>query len=285
MSNGDQGFDGARIKELGWRQGSILPPKLCQELIEADEFRLPEAGYTVLIVISHDCDITNKKLADEPLAELLVVQVLPGDTTNGLLVHGRHPRRLQFALRIDGVPRIAEARAHDRFFIDRSRLMGHAPDSARTCEPPALDEIVLWLTKRYNRAAFPDTFNERIRKTQKSIATALAAHGHDVREIFIAMSSWEELQADQSYEVTLVATMSVEDFDEAGKRQHAQTALDAIEEKLQSCAGIEITDATLNSDADVSLDDLPLMKRFDYDYLSADEDVLHTPNHPTPDER
>ncbi len=285
MSEGDQGFDAARVKELGWRQGSILPPELCQELIEADELRSQEAGGAVPIVISHACDITNKKLADEPFVELLMAQLLPGDATNGLLVHGRNPRRLQFVLRIDGVLRIAEARAHDRCFIDRNRLMGHAPDPARTCEPQALDEVVLWLTKRYNRAAFPDTFNERIRKTQRPIATALAAHGQDMQEIFIAMSSWEELPADQSYEVTLVATMSVDDFEDAAKRQRAQAALDTMEEKLQSCAGIEVTDATLASDAKVSLDDLHLLKRFDYDYLSADDDVIRPPSHPTPGER
>lgn len=88
-----------------------------------------------------------------------------------------------------------------------------------------------WLTKRYNRAAFPDTFNERIRKVQKPIATALAAHGHDVHEIFIAMSSWKELPAEQPYAVALVATMSVEDFEDATKRQRAQAAVDAMEEK------------------------------------------------------
>lgn len=45
-----------------------------------------------------------------------------------------------------------------------------------------------------------------------------------------------------------------------------------MEQKLEPCAGIEIADATLSSEADVSLDDLGLMKRSDYGHLSAEDE-------------
>src|SRR5690606_26491633 len=61
--------DGARIKDLGWRQGSILPRALCQELQSIGDLGVPAEGDAVLVVVSHDCDVTNASLLNEPKVE------------------------------------------------------------------------------------------------------------------------------------------------------------------------------------------------------------------------
>ena len=66
--------------------------------------------------------------------------------------------------------------------------------------------------------------------------------------------------------------MTTDEFSDAERRERAQQALDAMEERLQSCTGIEIVEASLVSEADVSLDDLRQMERFDFDYLSTEGD-------------
>jgi hypothetical protein len=269
MSEGGGSADAGRIKGLGWRQGSILPPELISELLEAGELRAIATVADILIVVSHDCDVTSASLANEPSVELLLARPLAEGSFHGGLTHGKNPRRLHFFVEISGSPTAAEARADERFVISRSRLKSYRPDPGRVCSRQVRDEIVLWLVKRYDRAAFPDAFNARIAKAKKSIGKALETKGEGIHEIFIAMESWDELPDGEPYRVHLVATMSTDEFGDPESRERAQQALDVMEEKLQGCGGVEIVDAGLVSEADVSLADFRLMERFDYDYLSA----------------
>ncbi len=185
---------GAKIKELGWRQGSILPNALCEELTRGGVLGVSIEAGAVLIVVSHDCDVTNASLVNEPSVELLLGRLRSGGSSDGSLLHGRNPRRLQIPILVSGATQYVEARAFDRFWVPRERLLGHEPDSGRACPRPALDDVVAWLVKRYNRAAFPDAFNERISKVHRHIARALAANGRDILAVYAGMSSWDEFR-------------------------------------------------------------------------------------------
>ena len=272
MKEGGEVLDAGRIKDLGWRQGSILSSALIEDLIHSGTLPTTVTAEDILIVVSHDCDVTNPSLANEPSAELLLACLVPEGTLNGALTHGRNPRRFHFLVGIDENPKAVEARANDRFVIGRAQLASHEPDPSRKCSWQTRDEIVQWLIKRYHRAAFPDAFNDRIRKASKPIAKVLKAYGQDLREIFIAMDSWDELPGGKPYRLKLVATMTSEEFGDPGKRLHAQQALDAMEERLQGCSDIEIDETLLASEGDVSLDDIRYMERFDFDYLSVEDE-------------
>lgn len=271
MSAGEEGFNATQIKGLGWRQGCIAPPKLVQEWRQEGQIPSHVGPGDLLILVSHDCDITHVSLAAEPSVELLAARLLPEGKTDSLLFHGRNPRRLHFSVMIDGSPQAAEARAHERFAIGRTWLANQGPDSSRLCDERTIDEIVSWLIKRYSRTAFPDTFDARRKKAQRPIARALQTNGKNIREVFIAMNSWGELPGGVPYQIHVVATMEADAFGDATKRGQAQQALDVMEEKLQACDGIEIVEALLVSEANVTLDDIRLMQRFDFDYLSTDE--------------
>ena len=86
------------------------------------------------------------------------------------------------------------------------------------------------------------------------------------------MTSWDELGAGEAYEVSLVATMDTERFVDSPRRQRAQLAVDTVAAKLQACEGVEVIDAALVSEAEISLADERLLRRFDFDYLSADNE-------------
>jgi len=256
------------IKDLGWRQGSILPLDLADRVAHKSN-----PAEEIIVVVSHDCDVTNANLDSEPLVELLTAKLLAGEQGDGGLLHGKNPRRIQFKVEIEGKNQYAEANACDRFFAQRDLLLDCGPDSNRKCESLAVKQLSDWLSRRYVRSAFPDTFNDRIRSAQSHMKKALKSKGQDITGVFVATESWDELPDDQPYRFIIVALMLEEDLEDTKKRTRAQTALDKIEQRLEKCGGIEIIESSLASEGDVSLADFRLMKRFDFDYLSLrDED-------------
>lgn len=61
--------------------------------------------------------------------------------------------------------------------------------------------------------------------------------------------------------------MQCETFKNPVLRQEAQSVIDLLESELE-CPGIEVKETLLVSEADVSIDDLRFLKRWDYDHLS-----------------
>jgi hypothetical protein len=271
MSNAGDDSEGPRIKGLGWRQGSIVPPELAGQISEAAKLPAMDPAQDLVIVVSHDCDVTHNSLSDEPHVELLLAKLRPETTVDGSLRHGRNPRRLQFRVRVGGEVRLAEARGHERILVDRQELLGHRPDPRRVLDGGAPGEIANWLAKRYIRAAFPDAFEQRIRPSKKAVRKALKSDGEDIQAIWIAADSWDELPEGSSYHILIVATMADTDFGDEAKRKKAWVALGKVEAKLHDCDGVVIEDATLKNETEVTLDDVRSMRRFDFDYLSSDE--------------
>ena len=67
----DQLSDGDAIANLGWRQGSILGPKLAKLACEHAPSTALADRADLFVVSSHDCDIVNFSLAKEPVVEVL----------------------------------------------------------------------------------------------------------------------------------------------------------------------------------------------------------------------
>jgi len=265
--SGGAGDDRKSIKELGWRQGSILPRTLVKDLLgEHPETLDPEQE--ILVVVSHDCDVTNASFDSEPRVELLKATMLDASRRDGALRYGKNPRKIQFKVQVAGDVGSAEANAYDRFFTPREILLDCAPDPKLSCTPLAIRQISDWLARRYVRVAFPDAFNNRIGRSEKPIRRALKSAGRYITAVFVAMESWAELAEDEPYRIMITMTMKDDDFNNPTKRRAAQGALDRLEEKLGTCDGIEIIEASLANEQEVSLADRRLMHRFDFDDLS-----------------
>lgn len=261
-----QESDRKSIKELGWRQGSILPADLVAPL-PGNSNNEEE----IFVVVSHDCDVTNSSLENEPMVEILKAKIRSDKQSNGALLFGKHPRRIQFEVEISGETVYAEANAHDRLFVQRKLLLDCTPDTERNCSPLVVEQVSDWLSRRYVRSAFPDTFNNRIRPAQRHIKKALSTQGQNITGIFAAMEKWDELPDNESYRFFVVATMTDDDYSDPQKREHAQKPLDKIEQRLQACDGIDV-ESWLASEGDISIADYRRMRRLDFDYLSLQDD-------------
>jgi len=258
------------ITQLGWRQGCILPVGMVRNLQEDSEKGLPKNidESDLLIVVSHDCDIANSSFEAEPDVELKLARSVAIQNQNGALFWGRNPRKFQFLLQSE----LYEISVHDRFFIPRYLLSHNAPDTERSPTKDITKQICLWLSKRYFRAAFPDSFNKRIEKAQKAIYNKLKKNSQELTAIYISVCD-EELLPEQNYKILIRVTMLCEAYEDPELRQNVQKIVDLMETKLNECAGIEVLDCSLVSEAQVSIDDLRFLKRWDYDYLSFSIDT------------
>lgn len=260
-----------RIAQLGWRQGCIFSENMVIQLQSGSEKEIIKgvSELDLLIVVTHDCDLVNLSFEDEPTIEVVVARSV--STKDASLFWGRNPRKFQFELQPGQL--LYEIRVHNRFPLPRQLLLNNSPDTERKLEANLTKQICLWLSKRYVRAAFPDSFNNRITaKVKKKIADKLKK-GEEITAIYIAGAD-EEVQDNSIYKIIIRATMQCETFENPVLRQKAQTIINLLESELCGCPGIEVEDSSLVSEADVSIDDLRFLKRWDYDYLSFRGDTL-----------
>jgi hypothetical protein len=259
------------IKNSGWRQGCIIPADLYPDLAAYVKIEEITKNADAFIVVSHDCDVTHCSFENEPYVELLAVKKVSG--LNGLFTLGKSPRRLHFEIDIPGIEKQSmEAFAYDRLLVPRKLLIGKTPDSQHLCSPQTINQIKEWLSRRYHRVAFPDSFNNRIKPAQDKIKKELKKEGGIYISGLYFVLEMNELPEAKNYQITIVATMRVEDYEDATRRNKSQAVFDRIEAFVSECEGIEVTFSELKGEDQVSLDDLLYLTRWDsYDYLSPED--------------
>jgi hypothetical protein len=266
------GSNAKSIAEIGWRQGSILPMIIVNMLKENSVAGLPEdiKDLDLLIVVSHDCDIANSSFEAEPYAEIILARYLPVDKKNGQFFWGRHPRIFQFLTQSKEL--LYEISIHNKFSISRNLLLDSEPDTQRNIPKEIAKQICYWISKRYIRASFPDSFNNRISKAQKAIGDKLKKGNEAITAIYISTSD-DELKDDEVYKILIRVTMQCKAYENLDLVTNCQNIVDFIELKLSECQGIDVLDSSLVSEAELSIDDLHFFKRWDYDYLSHSTDM------------
>jgi len=219
-------------------------------------------------VISHDCDLA-RGLAKEPWVEVIIVQPITGKVL-GDQTRMKNPRALDFNGRLDGAPVTCRALAADRILLPKAVFAGHTPAGFLDTDPPGL--LASWIARRYIREAFPNEFEKRWRPARKAIRDHLQETGTHLDAIFLSLDG-RELGPDETYVVIARGSMLSEDHADPAKRTLAQQALDGAMARLTQCDGIDVEEAILLSEADLSLDDIRLLKRWDsLDDISFSED-------------
>ncbi|WP_009631112.1 hypothetical protein [Synechocystis sp. PCC 7509] len=263
------------IAQLGWRQGCILSKNMVIQLQNNDEIikDVSESEKEIikganesdlLIVVTHDCDLVHDSFENEPEIEVVLARSVT--TENASRFWGKNPRKFQFELQPEQL--LYEICVHDRVFIPRKLLLNDSPNSERQLEASLIKQVCLWISKRYFRAAFPDSFNNRITdKFKKKIAEKFKKKGKEITAIYIAGAD-EEVQGNDMYKIIIKATMQCETFENPVLLREAQSIIDLLEIEFCQCPGIDVAQSLLVSEADVSIDDLRFLKRWDYDHLS-----------------
>ena len=264
MRHGDA--DATEIKNKGWRQGSVLPDALAQRLIGQGVLSRSEWPQK-LVVASHDCDVTNRSFEAEPTVELLCAAVLGVSEKDGRYFWGKNPRHYQVERKLAGDRSIWQFSIQDRVWLPRQRLLDSEPDAALALPSDDMRRVALWLARRYRRPAFPDTFVERTREATAKIRKPLKSQGDLLTAVFL-FGVDEELPSETPYEIIMYGSMRAEDWSDPNARACAQTLLDEIEGAFGESHGVDVRECLLRSEADISLDDIRLLKRWNFDDLT-----------------
>lgn len=244
------------IAANGWRQGSLVDTKPLADY-------LPEGEVADYVVATHSCDLLHHDFGREPSVELIPRRRI--DTTDGNLTHAKSPRA--WHLRHGD-------NAYELLFADRVALPRHVLAAINPSGSLPDDEtrvLKRWLASRYGRAEFADAFNRRLSGAARRIAKILKRRGESLSGLYLVVSS-EELPTEVDYEIEIIATMGDDNFGDASIRMECQEALSGIASAVDECAGICVIEFELKSETGVSLADLRVLSRWDYDHLTIRTD-------------
>jgi hypothetical protein len=219
-----------------------------------------------LVVISHDCDVTQQLFDDEPHVELLLVHPIPA--LQGHRTYGKHPRYLDFPMLIGGSEHYYEAHATARFLVDRRLLLEITPDINAALAPQMLDVARRWLAARYTRVAFPDELNARLDSADKKLDRAMKRLNRHLSAVYCSLNSREDLPTSESYKMGIIGVMPVEHYKDPTARGEAQKSLDTLATAIRGCRGIEVIEADLRSEEDITMDACRYLMPLNFTYLS-----------------
>jgi hypothetical protein len=232
-------------------------------------------GGDIAIVASHDCDVSSEDLAREPSAEILTAAV--ADHADGNLKHGKNPRQIQISVSDDTGDMLYTANIDNRIRIDRKLLADVEPDDARRLDDDDRTTLPRWLTKRYDRAAFPDAFNNRVKTASSKIKRRLKTGGVHITGIWIGLQTERELPDDQEYDLQLWCVMKTEDYDEKDRRLKAQECAQDVAALVNGCQGLTVIHDTLAPEFEMTMENMRVLDRWDYDDLTIREPLAHDP--------
>ncbi len=144
-----------------WRQGSVLT------LDSSYEFGLFEKTISdkCIVVISHDCDLPNENEEHvEVILGLIVASAEPSYS------HAKNIRRLHltYANNQSSLPVYIELTHPQRRLISKTQFARNARLDTQLVLPPEEKRVLKqWLAARYGRPAFPNAFEDRLRKDKK----------------------------------------------------------------------------------------------------------------------
>jgi hypothetical protein len=263
-------IDRKKIQENGWHQGAVCPFHTLSGSSESGDNckALRQSEGALAILVSHDCDIVNGNLTKEPFADWIIARCI--EKPGGVYLYGQNSRKLHF----EHNGSFYEVSACERLSTPRELLEKVSAEPSQALTGPLIKLVAEWVSKRYIRPAYPDAFNERIKKAKKQLTRALEKdHDHELfRSILIKIEPRDkELLADQTYSVFIAGVMREADYGDAQKRERGQRIIDELEHNLADCEGIEVQECRLRSDEEVRLSWLDYYVPWDFDYLTVQD--------------
>lgn len=240
-----------------WRQGHVLPVEAISGLGLATG-QSPDQPCAV--VISHDCDLANDNLQAEPMVELVVGRRV--SSLNGNYTWGKAPRTLHLPLLHHGQAVAIELQQTAKTQVPKTELAKFRPDPGWMLNAQHLNTLRAWLASRYHRAAFPDTFVNRMNscKASEKLAKALEPHGELVSFVYFDLDEGlhTERPDGEPYHLSVVLVFVAGDDPERAMTSAEQVA-DKVDAVLRQRFGAE-AGIVLRTCFAISEDDLPVSK-------------------------
>ncbi|MDT4762278.1 hypothetical protein [Sphaerochaeta sp. PS] len=252
------------LRKTKWRQGVVLEGVQKEKVLANATESYPWMNDAdALVLFSHDCDLLNHSLENEPFAEFFCAKYV--DNRDPSLAYGKNPRKIHLV--VDGSKNVCLLFNH-RIRINRACLIGLPLDA----DPLRVSEVELrtllsWVSKKYSRSAFPDAFNVQLGKIpelDKKLRNLNIAYPA-IKAIFFCLSPNTEIGDEQSYSLQVKVLL------EGKSSDTCEELKSGIEERLEQILSVDriiINDITCEFENEMTLLELAYFKVWDMDYIS-----------------
>jgi hypothetical protein len=265
-------------RSIGWQQGSFLTPETISLLVQQE--KIPKTENQCVVVVSHDCDVANQDLGDEPNIELIYGFVLP--QINGNYSWSKSPRTLHLDAQWKGQSKYIELKSTKKFSLEKEWLGNHLPDSAWCLSQVAKNTLRSWLAVRYNRAAYPDDFNDILdkKKLKKGIVKILEPTQRLFSGLYLTLDEGSDSRGHKLYNLNLFLIYSAGD-EPLEAMQEAERVEDKIsklfkdkcfDSSTQVWTGIQLEDCVVMLEDEVKLGWLNKLSEWRLEHLSLKDE-------------
>ena len=224
-------------RQFSWRQGDVLTDEAAKAFGLRDS---ENADGTVVVVISHDCDLT-AVAEKEPESEVIVgrrIRELGADS------YGKTARRLHIEYQTTEGPVALELMATAKQSISKPALFATDPRQDMWLDGRGIGILQRWLAARYHRAAFPEAFQDRLRAAVipgkraflKKIESILADGGDHIRAVLFDLDEGQDIERQAPDDVYHLGIVVLYDSlrDEPAAAAAAKKAAEALEEIFET---------------------------------------------------
>lgn len=194
---------GTQLDDAGWRQGSIVK-LIDHESLAPHTYAINDGDR--LIVIMQSCDIIKEPDQAEPFIELIIARSI--DKLDGNFTHNKNPRKLHLTIQTTSGDYPASIIQQEKLLAPRPSFIGLYPDEDVFLERHQIGNLARWLASRYQRPAFPNTFNNRIAKianANKKLDNAAKKISSAISGLYVQILPLKELDEGENYAVNILA--------------------------------------------------------------------------------
>lgn len=215
-------------RDTHWRQGDLLT----SESAFALDLGIQAGSKRRAIVITHDCDLAHE---GEQYVEVIVADRVA--KLDPLLSYAKNPRQLHLTYEgTAGGSLVLHLRHGDRRCISKADFAEHAKKDTHFILPENEKRVLKqWLAARYGRTAFPNAFEQRLRKrlgkrtVEQQIAKILAPEAKYLVGLFFDLGELRGREAEEGQPYALSISV-VYDAMEGG--QNARDSAERVAEQL-----------------------------------------------------
>ena len=272
---------------LSWRQGNVLTDECAVQL---GLIKQEEKGSKFLIAISHDCDLATDASKD-PNVELIIGESIPKFSSDS---HAKNARRLDLQFEYDGAPKFLKLSAVTKCCLSKDLLFQNSPSSSFTLDAFNLVTMQRWLAARYYRAAFPESFESRLRMVSppskktflSQIESILDDGGENIRSLLFDLDQGKIIErktADDCYSLGIIVL-----YDTSKDEEKAFNVAANLAQKLEALFnrafysdddkwnGIKLIYCDAISDSTLTVAQRELLKQWRIEHMSLKENPPQT---------
>ena len=262
-------------RDSTWRQGDVVSAAdLCQLV---GEIHRPDQA--IGVIISHDCDLANAA-EKEPYVEVILAR--PIDRL-GQHAHAKNTRLLHLQYLDGHSPRCFELLATEKYSVSKAKILALAPSARFKLSNSNRHTLRRWLAARYDRQAFPENFERRLRlcvsDSKKTIAEAIATTlddaGEYIRALYFDLDKGEEVErvAADPYHLGIVVLHIGSSEDDTAYAKAEEVAV-AIEKIFEGASGIKLQYCDPVADSVLTIQQATSLKEWRLEYLSLRADPI-----------